>query len=74
MKTERSDQPESDLPPLSQPATRALAAAGYTRLAQLARCSEAELLKLHGLGPNALAKLRSALAEAGLSFKNPTPK
>ena len=57
MNTERSDQPESDLPTLGQ----------------LATCTEAELLKLHGVGPNALAKLRSALAERGLSFKNPTP-
>ena len=75
METERSDQPASDLPTnLGRPATRALAAAGYTRLAQLTSCSEADLLKLHGVGPTGVARLRQALAEAGLAFKNPDQK
>ena len=60
----------SDLPPkLSQPAQRALAGAGIQRLAQLAKHSEAEIKHLHGIGPNALEKLRSALVAKGLSFK-----
>jgi hypothetical protein len=29
---------------------------------------------LHGVGPNALGKLRQALAEQGLSFKEKTQK
>ena len=42
-------QQESDLPiGLSAPARRALVGAGYSRLKQLSRLSEAELKKLHG--------------------------
>ncbi len=62
------EQGESDLPKLSAPAHRALAAAGYTRLEQLTSVSEAEIKKLHGIGPNALKQLRDALAAKGLSF------
>lgn len=63
------DQQKGDLPPkLSQPAQRALAAAGIKRLEQLTKFSEAEIKQLHGIGPNALAKLRQALAARGLSF------
>lgn len=62
---------ESDLPPrLAQPAQRALAAAGYTHLSQLAGVSEAELMKLHGMGPKAMNQLREALAAKGLSFRD----
>ena len=53
---------------LSQPALRALAGAGYTRLEQLAAVSEAELLKLHGMGPKGTRILGEALREKGLSF------
>ena len=53
---------------LSKPAQRALAAAGYVRLEQLTTVSEAELLKLHGMGPKALGLLRSVLQARGLSF------
>jgi DNA-directed RNA polymerase alpha subunit len=61
-----SDQPASDLPPkLGNPARRALAAAGYTRLDQLATVSEADLKKLHGVGPKALDQIRRALAAKG---------
>lgn len=56
---------------LSQPALRALSAAGYTRLDQLTTVKEAELLQLHGMGPKAISLLRSALEERGLSFANP---
>jgi hypothetical protein len=64
-----SNDPNSDLPPgLSNPAQRALAAAGYTRLEQLARVSEADLLTLHGVGPKAIGVIRRALADKGLSF------
>jgi hypothetical protein len=53
---------------LARPAQRALANAGYTRLDQLAAVSEAEIAQLHGIGPNALAQLRRALADRGLAF------
>jgi len=60
----------SNLPfTLAQPALRALSAAGITRLEQLAAFTEAEIKALHGIGPNALNTLRSALAERGLAFK-----
>ncbi len=59
----------SDFPKLAAPAQRALAGAGYQRLEQLTHVSEAEVAKLHGIGPNALAALRQALAAKGLAFK-----
>lgn len=60
---------ESDLPAkLGAPAERALAGAGIKTLKQLTKFSEAEIKQLHGVGPNALGKLRQALAGRGLSF------
>jgi hypothetical protein len=58
---------------VSKPALRALAREGYENLGQLSAVTEASLLRLHGLGPNALTKLREALQEAGLSFANTDP-
>ena len=58
-----------DLPAkLGAPAERALAEAGIKNLRQLTKISEMEIKRLHGVGPNALGKLRQALAETGLSF------
>jgi hypothetical protein len=53
---------------LAAPARRALVAAGLTSLKALARRSEADVLALHGMGPNAMSKLRAALKAAGLGF------
>ncbi|MER5995768.1 DNA-binding protein [Streptomyces viridosporus] len=53
---------------MGAPATRALAAAGYTDLSRLADVPEEELKALHGVGPKALRVLREALAERGLSL------
>ncbi len=62
-------QDDSDLPmKLAAPARRALTQAGYVRLEQLTRVSEAELKQLHGIGPNAIKQLQSALSARGLSF------
>jgi hypothetical protein len=62
---------ESDLPTaLAKPAQRALAGAGYVRLEQLTKVSEAEVMKLHGMGPKALDQIRRALAAKGLAFKD----
>ena len=66
--TKQPDSSASDFPKLAQPAQRALAQAGYTRLDQLSKVSEAEIKQLHGIGPNALKQLRSALEAKGLSF------
>lgn len=62
-------EPASDLPSgIGKPARRALDAAGYSRLEQLALVREADLLKLHGVGPKALGLIREALAARGLAF------
>lgn len=68
----RADNAAGDLPAgLAQPARRALAGAGYTRLEQLTQVTEAEVAQLHGIGPKALSLLRGALAAQGLSFASP---
>lgn len=54
---------------LAQPALRALAAAGYTRLDQLAAAREEDLMALHGMGPKAMTILKSALLARGLAFR-----
>jgi len=59
-----------ELPRIGAPATRALAAAGVTRLSEVAGWSEAELLALHGVGPRAVRILGEALAERGLAFRS----
>lgn len=59
---------ESDFPKISEPATRALSNAGLYRLEQLTKVTEADLLKLHGLGPKAIRILNEVLKEKGLSF------
>ena len=64
-----NNQSNSNLPPgLAQPALRALAGAGIQNLEQLADHTETEIRQLHGIGPNALEKLRRALAEKDLAF------
>ena len=66
-------EPESDLPAgLAKPAQRALAGAGYTRLEQFTKLREAEVMRLHGMGPNALDQIRRALAAKDLSFADST--
>ena len=61
--------PDPGLPPtIGAPATRALTAAGYTRLSQLADVPAAELGMLHGVGPKALRLLQEALTQQGLSL------
>jgi len=53
---------------LSAPACRALDGAGLTTLRKLSRRTEKQVLALHGMGPNAMVKLRLSLKKAGLSF------
>jgi beta-alanine degradation protein BauB len=53
---------------IGRPATGALLAAGYTELTQLDGMAEKDLLRMHGVGPKAVAVLREALAERGLSL------
>ena len=65
--------PAGNLPTTSAPAQRALAGAGFTKLEQLTKISEAELLQLHGMGPKAVGILRAALQSKGLSFAAQSP-
>jgi hypothetical protein len=61
--------PESDLPSkLSKPAQRALAGAGIVQLEHFTKFTEAEVKKLHGMGPHAMKQILPALAARGLSF------
>ncbi|WP_163099169.1 RNA polymerase alpha subunit C-terminal domain-containing protein [Peribacillus alkalitolerans] len=55
---------------LSAPARRALEHNGIASLQILSTYTEKEILQFHGMGPASLPKLRSALMENGLSFKN----
>lgn len=62
---------ESELPrAMGNPARSALALVGYTRLEQLAGASEAELLKLHGVGPRSMRILRETLEAQGLTLNH----
>lgn len=54
------------LPKIGAPATRALNAAGYTALHQLASVPRAELASLHGMGPRALNLIEAALEQHNL--------
>ena len=61
--------PDTGLPGnIGAPATRALTAAGYTELDQLAGVPAADLGKLHGVGPKALRLLQEALEQQGMSL------
>lgn len=63
----------SDFPAnLSKPALLALTGAGYTRLEQLTRTTETELLGLPGMDVKAMDLLRTALAAQGLAFAAPS--
>lgn len=65
MKEAKENHPFSNL---GQPAQRALANAGINSLEELAKLTEKELMKLHGIGKTTLPILKEAMAERGLSF------
>jgi hypothetical protein len=56
---------------LAAPARRALEGAGLTTLTKIARKTETQVSELHGMGPNAILKLRASLEKDGLSFRKP---
>lgn len=61
--------PDPGLPRnIGAPATRALTAAGYTKLSQLAGVPATDLSALHGVGPKALRLLQEALQAQGMSL------
>jgi len=63
-------EPGTALPRIGASATRALSAHGVVRLEQVAEFSAAELQALHGVGPYAVGRLRTAMAAAGLAFRD----
>jgi predicted RecB family nuclease len=60
---------DSFLSLLGAPARRALEREGITTLEDLAKWSEKEILDLHGMGQSTIPKLKTILADNGLSFK-----
>ena len=54
---------------LGAPARRALENNGIKTLKKLSKFSEKEILKLHGMGPGSIPKLRNALKAERLNFK-----
>jgi predicted RecB family nuclease len=69
-KCEAAKVPEQDfLKAIAAPARRAVEGIGVKTLKQLARHTEAEIAALHGMGPNAMGKLRAALKAQGSAFK-----
>lgn len=64
-----ADEPVGDWPRgMGGPAARALNAAGYTELRQLAGVPASQLRTLHGMGPRALGVIQDALQAQGLSL------
>lgn len=64
-----STSPDAGFPKgIGAPAARALKAAGYDELKQLAGVPAAKLRELHGVGPKALRVLGEALEEKGLTL------
>ncbi|MBC7949573.1 MAG: DNA-binding protein [Chitinophagaceae bacterium] len=57
---------------LAKPAQRALEAAGITTLKQLARFTEEGVRGLHGIGEDALKKLKAGMRAERISFKSGT--
>lgn len=55
---------------IGAPATRALREVGVTTLEQVAGRTAAELAAIHGVGPIAITRLREALAEKGLAYRD----
>lgn len=66
--TRKRSAPTDDLPKLAAPAQRALAGAGVTNLSKLAQMSEADVMALHGMGPNAMTALKTAMKAKKLTF------
>ena len=54
---------------LAKPAREALAKEGITKLYDLSRFTKAEIKSLHGIGPDAMAKIKNDLFEEQISFK-----
>ena len=63
------EQQAANFPPgLGNPALRALAHANISGLEDLTQITEKKVAHLHGIGPSAIKKLRTALEEKGLAY------
>lgn len=63
------ENPTTDLPgKLGNPAKRALDQAGLKTLQDVSQWKKSEILKLHGVGPNAIQQLEQAFEKNGLYF------
>lgn len=68
---EKENKPDDGfLSEIGAPARRALEREGATTLNQLSELTEKEILALHGIGPSSIPKLKEALEEKGLKFKD----
>ncbi len=59
---------------LKRPAREALNKAGIYGLEQLSQMTQADVKKIHGIGPNELSILGRAMAEKGLFFLSDNPE
>jgi DNA-directed RNA polymerase alpha subunit len=53
---------------LAAPALRALSRAGIYAIADFADWAEADVKKLHGIGPSAITAIKKNMAENGIRF------
>ncbi len=66
---EKDRKPDQEfLSEIAAPARRALENAGIKTLVQLSKMRETEVLKLHGMGPATILKLRTVLKSKGLAL------
>lgn len=69
MPSRTKEQTESAFPKgIAKPALRALASVGISRLDQVTRLTESQLLALHGMGPKAIGIIKVALSTQGKSL------
>jgi hypothetical protein len=61
--------PKANPKGMSNPATRALATIGVTRISQLVAHTERDIADLHGMGPSGIKALKAALLKMGLGFR-----
>jgi len=54
---------------LGAPARRALVGAGISSFDELSAWRQCDLMKLHGMGPNAMGTLQRGMAEVGLTLE-----
>jgi uncharacterized protein YdhG (YjbR/CyaY superfamily) len=60
---------KTNLPTLAAPALRALSNAKIATIKDLTKYTEKEISVLHGMGPNALKQLKTAMRKHKLSYK-----